>query len=260
MPARPRPRPSSPPSGGGGSRSELQPRPPLRCGSSPEGWRNSDIGRAGGELRSQTVNSGAAMVAELASSGGGEVLAAVADTERRAPLAREGVRLVDAFSLEAEPELARGFEHVVLVDPPACERVAEPARASGAATAAILHAGLGGGRARVLPLGPRPAPCPAAGADLGLQGAARGRRLRRRAAARGARRAAGPRSRRPEAAARCFRVLTELGLVQGDPGGGDGTVGVVSSAETELERSGAFRAYSARYKECLRFLERHRHR
>jgi hypothetical protein len=65
--------------------------------------------------------------------------------------------------------------------------------------------------------------------------------------------------RRPEAAARCFLVLSELGLVQGTPDAGGGTVGVVSSAETELERSGSFRAYSARYKECLRFLERHRH-
>ena len=118
---------------------------------------------------------------------------------------------------------------------------------------------LGGVRARVLPLGPRPAPRPAAGADLGLQVAARGRRLQRRAAARSARRA-GTEARRPEAAARCFRVLAELGLVQGTPEGGDGAVGVVSSDETELERSGAFRAYSARYKECLRFLERHRHR
>ena len=71
----------------------------------------------------------AAMVAELASSGGGAVLAAVADTERRAPLAREGVRLADVFTLEAEPELAREFEHVVLVDPPACERVARLLRA-----------------------------------------------------------------------------------------------------------------------------------
>ena len=70
----------------------------------------------------------------------------------------------------------------------------------------------------------------------------------------------GTEARRPEAAARCFRVLTELGLVRGAPDAGDGVVGVVSSDETELERSGSFRAYSARYKECLRFLERHRHR
>ncbi len=48
---------------------------------------------------------------------------------------------------------------------------------------------LGGVRARVLHLGPRPAPGPPAGADLGLQVAARGRRLQRRAAARSPRRA-----------------------------------------------------------------------
>jgi hypothetical protein len=64
--------------------------------------------------------------------------------------------------------------------------------------------------------------------------------------------------RSPEAAARCFRVLEELELVQGSPAGGDGEVGVVSSKGTELERSSAFRAYGARYQEGLRYLERRR--
>ena len=67
--------------------------------------------------------------------------------------------------------------------------------------------------------------------------------------------AAAPHPRGPEAAARCFRVLAELGLVQGAPDGGGGTVGVVSSEGTDLERSAAFRAYSARYQEGQRFLE-----
>jgi hypothetical protein len=61
--------------------------------------------------------------------------------------------------------------------------------------------------------------------------------------------------RAPEAAARCFRVLAELGLVRGEPNRGAGTVGVVSSEETELERSAAYRAYQARYQEGLRYLE-----
>ena len=69
-------------------------------------------------------------------------------------------------------------------------------------------------------------------------------------------RGSGAHPRGPEAAARCFRVLAELELVRGAPDAGAGTVGVVSSEETELERSAAFRAYGARHQEALRYLER----
>ncbi len=161
----------------------------------------------------QTVNSGAAMVAELASSGGGAVLAAVADTERRAPLAREGVRLVDVFTLEAEPELAREFEHVVLVDPPACERVARLFALPGAGQG-YLHAAWGeaerGFCISVLDqhLARRPALI-SVFRSLREAGDCSGEQLREALAGRGTE------ARRPEAAARCFRVLTELGLVQG---------------------------------------------
>ena len=60
----------------------------------------------------------------------------------------------------------------------------------------------------------------------------------------------------PRAAARCFRVLTELDLVRGDPCGGSGSAGVVSSEGTKLERSSAFRAYDEELSEARRFLER----
>jgi hypothetical protein len=217
-----------------------------------------EVGEVGGRTELRTVNSGAAMVAELASCGAGEVLAAVADTERRAPLAREGVRLVDAFSLEAEPELARGFRHVVLVDPPACERAADLLALPGAGPGYLHHAWGESERRFCLTvldqhLARRPALI-AVFRALREAGDCEGEQLREALGGRGTE------TRRPEAAARCLRVLVELGLVQGTPNAGDGTVGVVSSAETELERSRSFRAYSARYKECLRFLERHRHR
>ena len=68
-------------------------------------------------------------------------------------------------------------------------------------------------------------------------------------------RGSGQHPRGPEAAARCFRVLAELGLVQGTPDRGRGSVGVVSSEGTDLERSTAYRAYSARYQEGRRYLE-----
>ncbi len=238
---------------------ELRRDPPLQTSQlSPRGGEQCDIREGKGRVEIQTVNSGAAVVAELASSGGGEILAAVADTERRAPLARERVRLVDAFSVEAEPEIASEFEHVVLVDPPACERVDELLRLP-RSDGGFLHQAWGEAE-RGFCLGmleqhlaQRPALI-SVFRGLRESGDCGGEQLREALGGRGTE------VRRPEAAARCFRVLTELGLVQGDPEAGNGTVGVVSSSETELERSGSFRAYSARYKECLRFLERHRHR
>jgi hypothetical protein len=51
-------------------------------------------------------------------------------------------------------------------------------------------------------------------------------------------------------------VLSELDLLQGETNGGAGTVGVVSSEGTKLERSGAFRAYSEELLEARLFLER----
>jgi hypothetical protein len=66
----------------------------------------------------------------------------------------------------------------------------------------------------------------------------------------------GPHPLSPETAARCLRVLRELNLVRGEPGSGDGVVGVVSSEGTDLERSAAFRAYSDEFSEARQFLER----
>ncbi|MBS1880156.1 MAG: single-stranded-DNA-specific exonuclease RecJ [Actinobacteria bacterium] len=60
----------------------------------------------------------------------------------------------------------------------------------------------------------------------------------------------------PEAAARAFRVLGELDLVQGAPEHGEGLVCVVSSKGTDLERSAAFRAYRDRHLEAQQFLAR----
>jgi hypothetical protein len=60
----------------------------------------------------------------------------------------------------------------------------------------------------------------------------------------------------PEAAARCFAVLREVGLVAGEPNAGVGGVGVVSSEGTDLERSAAFRAYREEFSETQQYLER----
>jgi hypothetical protein len=69
-------------------------------------------------------------------------------------------------------------------------------------------------------------------------------------------RGSGPHPRSAETAARCLRVLGELELVHGSTAGGGGSLGVVSSDGTELERSAAFRAYGARHQEGLQYLGR----
>jgi single-stranded-DNA-specific exonuclease len=235
-----------------------------------------EIVRCGGSV--------AATIAELLSSGE-EVLAVCNDSSRRERLAglarfaggeipaaceRCGGIVVDALrrpaltdyaALERVPELVAEFAHVVLVDPPASarrERLAGRARGGWSGE---------GGHPGFLHLAWEANDVAAALATLEEELARRPvligvfRELREAGEASGeelqaALRGAGPRPRSPEAAARCFRVLDELGLVRGAPEEGRGTVGVVSSEGTELERSAAYRAYGARHQEVRRFLER----
>jgi single-stranded-DNA-specific exonuclease len=209
----------------------------------------------GGEHERRTMtsaNAPAAVAGELASSGEA-VIALCADARLRTAMAGEGLRLADYPELEREPSLAAGFTHVVLVDPPpfaSLERLAERCDASDG----YLHRAWGEPERRLAlsiaseQLAQRPALI-AAYRDLRDAGEVEGEELR--AALQGG----GPRRRSAETAARCFRVLAELGLLRGTPSATGGTVGVVSSEETELERSEAFRAYSARYQEACRYLE-----
>ncbi len=202
------------------------------------------------------ANSPAATVFELLSSGAG-VLALVADAPRRAALARDGLTLADYAELERDPDLARGFAHVVLVDPPPSaylERLASRPSAEGG----FLHPVWGDAEHRfaLAVLESRHArrrELVNMFRDLREAGEVDGEGLRQ------ALLGSGTHPRDPRAAARCFRVLAELGLVHGTPDAGRGGVRVVSSEGTELERSAAFRAYSARYEEGKQYLERRRH-
>jgi len=199
-----------------------------------------------------SANAPAAVVGELASSGE-SVLALCADAGLRASMAREGLCLADYLELERDPGLPGPFTHVVLVDPPPFAHLAMLASRA-TAEDCYLHRAWGEAEWRFAlsatgeQLAQRPA-LVAAFRDLREVGTASGEDLRE------ALLGSGPHPRRPETAARCFRVLAELGLVQGAPDGGDGEVGVVSSEGTDLERSASFRAYSARYQEASRFLE-----
>jgi single-stranded-DNA-specific exonuclease len=216
---------------------------PPAGGANPDGHRRRQV---------SSSNAPAAVIGELASCGE-SVLALVADAALRAGIGCDGATVVDYLELERRPDLVRDFEHVVIVDPPPfahLERLASRcAREEG-----YLHRAWGESEwrltSRVLAeqLVRRPALI-GAFKDLRDAGEASGGELLE------ALRGSGAHPRRPEVAARCFRVLAELGLLAGTPDGGRGVVGVVSSKSTDLERSAAFRAYGARYEEGLRFLE-----
>jgi len=228
------------------------------------------------------------VVAELVSSGAG-VLAVCADASRRAALAAgatglarfnggaalvachrcgdgeiarltarapSGLALTDYAALEREPELAGAFEHVVLVDPPRCAddetRASEPLAEDGPG---FLHAPWTeaerefAANALAEQWATREGVA-AAYRALRETGDASGSRLRQALIG------AGTHPLCPEASARRFRVLRELGLVQGSPEGGAGTIRVVSSVRTDLQRSAAFRAYSVRLSEGQQYLAR----
>ncbi len=229
-----------------------------------------------------------ARLTELVSSGGG-VLVACADAERRrglleravnparfgagqavacsrcsadqsaedlaeVALAAGGVVLIDWSILVRDPYIGEGFEHVLCVDPPAFE-------------AERLVAKLGDGFVH-LAWGAREV-------ELALrihdrewemrEGLAQTYRELRDATSGGPLSGSplrqllqgeGPHHRSAESAGRRLQVLGELNLVAGELSGGVGGLGVVSSGRTELERSTAFRAYSARYEEGRRYLQK----
>jgi single-stranded-DNA-specific exonuclease len=193
-------------------------------------------------------NGGAARIA--CDRCGGEVVAGLSSR------AAAGLALTDYAALRRAPGLAESFEHVVLVDrPPSAPDSRVPGRAADAASPGFLHSlwsddGLAFSTA-VLDeqLASRQAVA-SVFRSLREVGEASGPELR------AALSVPGSRGLSPEVAARCFRVLQELELVAGEPNGGDGVVGVVSSEGKDLDDSAAFRAYRAEHSEALRYLER----
>jgi single-stranded-DNA-specific exonuclease len=243
----------------------------------------------GGERR--LVGGGApatVAIAELVSSGAG-VLAVSADASRRATLAngatglarfnggaaviachrcdgeeiarlrkraKSGFALTDFIALERGPELVESFEHVVLVDPPRNEldelRVGLPCSEEPSGFLHVLWTEAERDFAGKVLAEQWPTREGVAMTYRALRqvGDCRGRRLREALAGSGSHPLC------PEAGARRFRVLRELGLLQGSPEGGSGVVRVVSSVRTDLQRSAAFRAYSERLSEDQQFLAR----
>ncbi len=226
--------------------------------------------------RRAALAAGAAGLARF-NGGSGRVACArcgSAAIETLAGKADGGLALTDYATLAAAPEpLAERFEHVVLVDPPT-----SAAEATMVAPRFVpVHPGKGAGYLHQL--------WTEAESDFALQAldeslasrdaVARVFRALREAESEGgtsgegaghvsgesllaALTGGGAHPLAPESAARAFRVLAELELVQGEPKAGAGSVGVVSSEGTDLERSAAFRAYRARHLEAQRFLARPR--
>jgi single-stranded-DNA-specific exonuclease len=250
---------------------------------------NRPLVRSRGGERRVIVGSAPAtvVIAELVSSGAG-VLAVCADASRRAALANgatglarfnggaaliachrcgdeeiarlvtraeSGLALTDYAALERQPRLAAAFEHVVLIDPPPDDSDELRTGLACGDAGGFLHAPWTeaerefAGQVLDEQWATREG-VSAAYRALRQTGDVKGRRLREALSG------AGGYPLGPEASARRFRVLRELGLVQGSPEGGAGDVRVVSSVRTDLQRSAAFRAYSARLSEAQRSLTR----
>jgi single-stranded-DNA-specific exonuclease len=164
--------------------------------------------------------------------------------------AGSGLVLADWAALGRNPGLPRRFEHVVLIDPPPFAHLeALVARGRG-----FLHPTWGAEelafalRAHDAEWEPRSGPSRLYRGLCAHGGEATGRQLI------GILAGEGVHPRTPEEAGRCVRVLEELGLVAWAAGGSDRALRVVSSEQTDLERSKAYLAYRARHEEGRRFL------
>jgi hypothetical protein len=207
------------------------------------------------------------LAAPPARFGGGEVALAsmrlpraVVDSAVEAVLAAgHGVVLADWRCLEERPEMAGDFLHILAIDPPpdaGLEAAALRERSKG--EPGLLH--LAWGQAEValasrVHEGDWPSRAVLGAVFRTLRGAATGELLEA-AEIRACLCGPGPFPRSPEAAARCLRVLLELGLVQDEGNPGARTLRVVSSEGTELDSSAAFVAYRARSEEGIRYLNR----
>ncbi len=229
--------------------------------------------------RRATLASGATGLARF-NGGGGRVACSRCGSPALDGVAAQGVgglALTDYATLERRgSSVTEEFEHVVLVDPPPSERsealASLPSLDGGGRASDVPGARSGGDRDEAPAAGFLHLPWGDAERDFAISVleaempsrntiAAVFRALREAGEASGpalreALAGSGPHRLAPETAARCFRVLHEVGLLRGEPRGGEGTVGVVSSERTELERSAAFRAYSEEHAEARRFLER----
>jgi single-stranded-DNA-specific exonuclease len=193
----------------------------------------------------------AGVLADLVASGD-SVLAVVAHAPHRARQLRDragGFALCSWHALEDDPELARGYAHVVVVDPPWRRGLVDHPSGEG-----WTHLAWG---APELRFAARIHQWDFALRDplTSLYRALRAVRAVGGEACEAVLRGEGPQPRSPALAGRLVRVLTELDLAALDR---DGPALEVADApqRTALERSTAFRAYHQRLEDGLTFLTR----
>jgi single-stranded-DNA-specific exonuclease len=249
---------------------------PLLDVRAPEGPRRVSIDRRGGAA--------VASLAELISSGE-SVLAICADAARRARLAsaaadprrfgaslpriaccrcgsdsldaalRESagasLTLVDWTAIALRPDAPRRFEHVVVIDPAPSEALETLAVAG----SGYVHLAYGPAELQLTErlLG-REWDLRAEIADIWRALAESGGEAEG-AALRAALEGPSDYPRTPETAARCVRVLTELGLCEWLSDRAARALRVLSSERTDLGRSRAYGACIARHQEAIRFLQ-----
>jgi single-stranded-DNA-specific exonuclease len=247
----------------------------------PEGARREQVDRRGGAAvasLAELISSGEPVLAICADAGRRARLASAAADPRRfgaarpriaccrcgsesidaalqtSPEAGAGLALVDWTVVAQRPDSPRGFRHVVLIDPAPSEAL-EGLACAEADAGGFLHLAWG------------PAELQFAERLLGREWELRSAIAEIwRALAEGGGEAEGEAlrsilaggsgyARTPETAARCVRVLCELGLSEwtGDPAAA--ALRVLSSERTDLGRSRAYGACIARHQEAIRFLQ-----
>jgi single-stranded-DNA-specific exonuclease len=193
---------------------------------------------------------------------GDATLDAALGADGEADPADGGLALADWGALARRPSASRRFQHVVLVDPPPFERLSDLARAGGFGPAGstpihpgFVHLAWGEPELELAGL------CAAREWELresiaeiwrGMSAAPGG--VLEAEDLRAALSGQGRYPRSAEIAARCVRVLTELGLGEWTVDGATRCLRVLSSERTELERSRAFGAGVARHEEAKLFL------
>jgi single-stranded-DNA-specific exonuclease len=162
-----------------------------------------------------------------------------------------GLVLTDWTAVALRPDAARGFRHLVVVDPPPSDALETLANAG---SGGYLHLAWGPAELELTErLLARDWQLRAVISEIwralaATGGEAEGRALRAVLA--------GPSDyeRTPEVAARCLAVLDELGLCEWKPDRGGRFLRVLSSESTDLARSRAYAASLARHEEAIRFL------
>lgn len=206
---------------------------------------SADAGRRAALAASVDLGGGGRPATVCARCAPGELLARAADPGC-------SLLLTDWASFAGAPAVGVGFQHVVAVDPPPSPALDALARAG----TGYLHEAWG-------PAEDIAEPC--WDAEWSLRGALaeiyRSLVAVERADGENAREVLtgpGRYGRSAEAAARCARILGEIGVAETGGAGNARWIGVVSSERTELERSGVWRACTSTHQEGRRYLQSRR--